>query len=370
MVRAAACSLLLALPAVAAAQEVAPPPRAVTFGAWRTGDRKNQLLAAAGADPKAEAAVAAGLKWLAAQQKEDGTWSLAGGVEAYNSAGTGFALLAFLGGGHAPGDGGPYGKALSAGVAALLKSQDAKTGLVRCGGVTMYGHAISTLALVEAFGMSGDAGLKGRCQKAIDLIVKAQHPEGGWRYDPHPGSPGDVSVSGWVIQAMAAARLAGLDVPAETLDKANQFLDGCARGEKKGAFAYNREAKAVSPLTNSCTASAACSKLALGAWGPDSDGLAVAVGSVLKRAPGTDRDKDWPAGAYFLYYATRAAYCRGGDDWKAWQAALVGRLLPLQKADGGWAVGGGVYDRDLGPVGCTALHVLTLQTPYRYPPPR
>lgn len=364
MIRSFTCVLLLAVPA--AAQEPAPAPREkLDLREWRTGERKKQLLAAGGGDAKTEAAVAAGLNWLAPQQQEDGTWRLSPGSSSAAAAATGLVLLCFFGAGHAPGDDGDYGKRLANGIAALVKMQDPKTGLLKIHGGYMYQHAISALALVEAYALTRDPNLKEPCQRAIDAMAKAQHKEGGWRYDPVPHYPGDASITGWVVQALTAAkRFTDLTVPAETLERADQFLDRCARGEKKATFAYVAYAGQYDPK-KATTASAACSKLGLGTWAADDERLGVAVGEFLKRPPAKDGETD----AYFIYYATRAALCRGGDDWKAWNPKLREFLLGTQKADGSWPHDRGPYGRTLGPVGCSCLYLLALETYYRYPPP-
>ena len=76
----------------------------------------------------------------------------------------------------------------------------------------LYSHAIATMALCEAYGLSRDPRLKGPAQQALDFIVEAQDPEGGgWRY--FPGQPGDTSVFGWQIFALRSGHLAGLSIP-------------------------------------------------------------------------------------------------------------------------------------------------------------
>jgi len=367
MVHVAACLLLLACVSLASAQEPAPPPREkVKFGSWRAGEPKKKLLAAGGGDAETEAAVAAALKWLAPRQQDDGTWRF----DSYPSAAaasTGFALLCFFGAGYAPGDDSDYGKRQTDGVAALLKVQDAESGLIRSrtGNRNMYEHAIATQALVEAYGLTGEEKLREPCARAIELIAKAQHRDGGWRYEPAPHYAGDVSITGWVVQALTAARRANLDVPEGVLAGAIKFLNGCNARDKPGTFVYVAYGGKYNPAS-ACTASGACSMLALGAWSRDDQRLGVAAGEILKRSP----EKGKSADPYFLYYATRAVYWRGGDDWsKTWNPRMRDYLLASQKADGSWPAGGGQYGRTLGVVGTTYFHVLTLQTYYRYPPP-
>jgi uncharacterized protein YfaS (alpha-2-macroglobulin family) len=87
----------------------------------------------------------------------------------------------------------------------------------------MYAHGQATIVLCEAYAMEGDEALRDAAQKAVDFIVEAQHIEGGWRYSP--GQPGDTSVLGWQLMALQSARAAGLNVPPETLELADQYLD-------------------------------------------------------------------------------------------------------------------------------------------------
>ena len=52
--------------------------------------------------------------------------------------------------------------------------------------------------------MTGDEQFRIPAQKAIDFIVKSQHPKGGWRY--RPGEEGDTSVVGWQLMALKSVK--------------------------------------------------------------------------------------------------------------------------------------------------------------------
>jgi hypothetical protein len=337
------------------------------LGDSRQGKGKKKLLADGGGNEKTEAAVAAGLKWLASQQKPEGTWEFTGApYKERRVAATGFALLCFFGAGHAPKDGGPYGNMTATGVAALRKLQDEKTGAFRTLYPYMYEHAIGTLALVEAYAMTGDERLKQPCQRALDLILKVQAKDGGWRYELKPGIPlGDVSVTGWAVQALAVAkRYTDLEVPDEALAQASKFLDTCAKGPKKAAFSYVSYANA-DPF-KATTASGLCSKIALDGWKAGNERLVAGVGELLKRVPDPAKKTD----PYFLYYATRAVYCHGGAAWiKDWNPKVQTYLLKTQEPDGTWPSGSYPYVSGIGRLGVTCFHLLTLETYYRYAPP-
>ena len=80
-----------------------------------------------------------------------------------------------------------------------------------------YQHAVCTCALCEAYGMTHDERLGPLISQAVDYIVKAQRPDGGWTaaYDTTPDVTGkppksETSVSAWQIQALKAASLTGI----------------------------------------------------------------------------------------------------------------------------------------------------------------
>ena len=50
-----------------------------------------------------------------------------------------------------------------------------------------YASAIATLALSEAYGMTGSEELRGPAQRAVDFWVRTQSVSGGWRYSPGDG---------------------------------------------------------------------------------------------------------------------------------------------------------------------------------------
>ena len=102
----------------------------------------------------------------------------------------------------------------------------------------MYSHGIATIALCEAYGMSGDKSLHIPAQRAIDFIVESQNKKtGGWRY--RPGEPGDTSVVGWQVMALKSGQMADLNVPQETLDLAKKWLASVrGKGKNNSRFAY------------------------------------------------------------------------------------------------------------------------------------
>ncbi len=97
---------------------------------------------------------------------------------------TGLALLAFLGAGntHLQGD---YAKNVQRGLEFLISMQGNDGNLAGQAETFafMYSHGMATLAMSEAYAMTGDRRLEPTVQKAIDYTLRAQiRSTGGWRY--------------------------------------------------------------------------------------------------------------------------------------------------------------------------------------------
>ena len=176
--------------------------------------------------PLTEETVDLGLNFLVRQQLADGSWSLQSipGEPASlmtDTGATALALLAFQGAGYNHREH-QYADVVRGGIDYLLKNQKPDGDLylpmdeTSNQSVWLYSHALATLALCEAYGMTQDPNLKEPAQKALNFIVAAQHPErGGWRYAPQVGS--DTSVTGWMMMALKSGEFAGLDGPRRTL---------------------------------------------------------------------------------------------------------------------------------------------------------
>ncbi len=193
-----------------------------------------------GGSPETESAVQAALRWLAINQSADGRWDAnkfgaghesavlgqnrdGAGAKA-DSAVTGLALLAFLGAGntHVQGD---YAKNVQRGLEFLIGIQGADGNLAGEAETFayMYSHGMATLAMSEAYAMTGDKRLEPTVQKAINYTLRAQiRATGGWRYQAieKPAERGDTSQLGWQLMSVKSAELAGLQVPGSAADGA------------------------------------------------------------------------------------------------------------------------------------------------------
>src|SRR5262249_54428342 len=142
-------------------------------------------------------AVRMGLVWLQRHQDEDGRWD-ADDFMKHDTSGepcdgpgnatedvgvTGLALLAFLGDGSTMRVG-PFKGEVRRGVEWLQRQQDLTSGLIGSPSSrdAMYCHAVATLALCEAYGLSRHPPLQKHAQRAIDYILAARNPAAVWRY--------------------------------------------------------------------------------------------------------------------------------------------------------------------------------------------
>src|SRR5262245_48524391 len=184
-------------------------------------------------DEPTRKATARALEWLAARQNADGSWSES--RYQHNTAITSFALLAFMAQGHLPNQG-LHGPEVARGCRFLMASARPDGYLVGARGGNMYCHGMATLALAELWGSTGDEEVKPVLTKAVDLIVRCQNAQGGWRYEPAP-TGADISVTIMQVMALRAAKNGGLHVPDVTLKKAIAYILRCYSPDS-GGFSY------------------------------------------------------------------------------------------------------------------------------------
>jgi hypothetical protein len=351
-----------------------PPSLGIGFQG-RSGATREKMATAGGGNKASEAAVARGLIWLAKVQKGNGSWESDGSAKA-PVASTGIALLPFLAAGYTHKGGAQFNKKemnkyvknVANGIDYLLKLQR-PTG--DFGTQNMYEHAIATMALCEAFGMTQDPKLRYPCQKAIEFIVKAQHPAGGWRYGP--GQAGDTSVTGWQVQALKSGHLAGLSVPKDTLQKAMSFLDSVSGGTSRTGSTYGYTDKNGSP---SMTAVGLLCRQYLG-WGQHNPSIVAGI-SELKKIPPKGSDPKIPnpvLDIYYYYYASQVVHNYDGPDWHVfWNPSMRDWLVKLQvpqgngQNEGSWDPDQSITGSAGGRLFTSCMALLTLEIYYRYLP--
>lgn len=336
----------------------------------RQAGMRDALLGAYGGTSGTQSAVMNALRWLARNQSRQGLWSLQGpysnGARNENfEAATAMALLAFQGAGYTPQSdkSGPFTDNVTRGWKALLAKQDASGNFFQAGQGTsqLYTQAFCTIALCELYGMTRDERYREPAQRAINYCVEVQAPQGGWRY--FPGTDSDLSVTGWFMMALQSGRMAGLDVPSETLDNVSKFLDSVSH-EYGSQYGYQEN----SAPTKSMTAEGLLCRQYLG-WQQNDDRLVAGVGYLLENLPDWDRsDRD----AYYWYYATQVCHHMEGQAWQKWNNVMR-ELLPRKqekngKERGSWNPEGFRWDAEGGRLFITCLSTYMLEVYYRHLP--
>ena len=345
----------------------------------RDAESRAKLAASNGGSPGSEAAVELGLQWIINHQLSDGSWRFRhhrsacdgrcgdeGSIDAPTAA-TGLAIMSLLGAGYTH-QAGPYQGEVEMGLTWLarqIKYRDYGGSLRGEGTSTMYCHAIATIALAEAFAMTGDETYRKPVTEAYRYIVTAQHRRGGWKYAPQ--KPGDMSVTGWVVMAIRACENAGVKTDPQCSEMAKEFVDSLAFPD---GIQYGYEmigAGDIKPaeITRkpSCTAIGNLLQMYFGREKEHPDLHAAC--QYLAAAGSSDTD------IYYNYYTTLVLHHAGGTQWKQWNQTVRDSLIRTQRKHGHEAGSWFFPDRH-GNVGgrlyTTAMAVMTLEVYYRFMP--
>ena len=333
--------------------------------------------------PRLDAAVDRGLEYLAGKQiSRDAAAAMArpelvGAFEEPASVGntgiTSLAVMAFLARGHLPGRG-RYGDLINRGIDYVL-SQQLENGLLvskdlkgRTTGL-MYEHSISTLMLAEVSGMVDPA----RQQKIDDVlsrallvllqaqkVPKSEANTGGWRYTPGT-TDSDLSLTGWSIMALRAAKLNGAAIPDEHIEMAVSYILNCHTRE--GSFSY------MPGGTTGSTSMTGIAVLCLELCGEHgNEDLLTAGNFILTRPPRMTGPDGNPVRFryYTWYYCGQAMFQLGGQHWNEFAPVMYDSLLEDQTPDGSWKYPGQtlVYNTTYP----TSLAILTLTVSARQLP--
>ena len=370
-------------------------------------------------DEDTEAAVAAGLRWLANHQDPDGKWNgtyftdltigrkndqvaQKFGRQNVDISLTGLALLAFLASNHTQvSEKSIYretvSRALEWTVAHQLDdgSYEEVTDVAKGGNNYFnYEQGIMTLALSEDYGMTHADDLKVLAQRGLDKIFSGQSPGDGWRYVPRVYS--DTSVVGWMINAIKSGLMSGLEIDPRYRPSTMAFFQTVMRKPKftedpkevsddydktvglqyKDEEALGHYMKEDPRMTTSGSAIVGANLIFMG-YARSYPFCIGAANHLKKNLP----QLQWHKAAaiskdvvpiYYYYYATLFMHQMGGDDWNTWNAAIKTSLTgaqakaPDNNAGAYPAIG---FDGDVGgQIYSTAMCTLTLETYYRYLP--
>ncbi len=312
-----------------------------------------QAVGVARLTPEVRASITKGLEFLAKDgvQNPDGSWGNASNPVAETSLG----LMAFMLKGYVPGRGGRYGRAMDNALTYLINKGRDQRGFLGTPNnhAGMYEHGLAVLALSEAWGQSKNPRLKTTLRRSVDIILRSQNSEGGWRYNPEPRDA-DLSMTVMQLVALNSAREAGIAVPDTTIDKATKYVLSC-QDESSGGFRYMPKSGEPGFAR---TAAGVMSLIMCGQRRHKATQRGLAF---LKAYPDRKFDKNYPRFHYSHYYAVQAMYQSGESDFQAWYPKIAATIISKQEQNGAWA---GAHGQAYG----TSLSILILGVPYRYLP--
>ncbi len=333
---------------------------------------RTQRMRKSGGRAASEKAVQKSLAWFATQQNSDGSFG-----EKYKVAMTGLALLAFLGHCETP-DSPVYGENVEKMISYLISMNGQGRGGLTSdagGNAASYSHGIATYALGEAYIMTGYPEYRDPFLYGVQKILDAQAPDGGWMYGMDgKAQDSDTSVSGWQIQALKSAYLAGLEEIEEEVAKG---LDDATKNLKrvhdaKGAFGYRK------PGGNNLTG---VGVFTLSMWkNAKSKEARSGTEFIMARTEEGKKQTDdhgnliyGNANLYGMYYDVQAVFAQGGREWRKYNDWFQKSMTDAQLEDGSWPPtntgkhGGAEEGKDFD-VYRNAFNTMMLEVYYRYLP--
>ena len=345
------------------------------------------------------------LRWFKRHQSPNGMWD----VDQYqancmdglpkcepgvNQAGeadvacTAYAVMCFLGAGYDHQTPNKYRATVAKGIEWLLAQQQGD-GLI---GERNYEHAIATMALAEAMGMTNDQQLRAPAQKAVNVVVarQAQDPDAkdkgyaglAWDYVAPNAARNDTSVSGWNMMALKSALGAGLQV-GNSMDGAKRWLDRAWKAANPGWKKLDPyQDESFFPYTFDATTEKAGGNGAGDGHLPCVGALCAIYlghhkGDVMLETMANyimkhDYPIAWPTNTYFLYYNTLAVFQMGDQRWDRWNKPVARLLADAQRTDdscfnGSWDYAGTKFHgHDTGRLLSTAYACLSQEVIWRY----
>jgi len=334
---------------------------------------------------KYRATIKKGLEFLVKQQFKDGHWGANG--DQYPVTMTALGGMAFLMEGSTIKEG-KYSRQIRRAADWLMERS--MRGANRDGlignpdhpsetGRYMYGHGFATLFLASVYGDEDDRERREKLRdiliRAVKYIGNAQSTQGGWFYtskaDGHDQDEGSVTIT--QVQALRAARNAGIPVPKAIIKKAHDYLKNSTT--PKGGVVYSLGRGGMrAPIGGERPALTAAAIACLFNAGEYKDELCKKWFKYCQTAiPITGFGVRIGHDEYTQFYYSQAIYILGDDGWEklfgptpkeqritwsAYKANMFDNLVKTQNADGSWPSGGGF---SVGTVYSTAVYTIMLQ---------
>jgi hypothetical protein len=314
-----------------------------------------------------------GLDWLAkSQHPNEGHWEANGNQ--YPTTMTGLAGMCFLLEGSTVKEG-KYCKNIAKARDWYLKRSQPSGLLGNPNNPTessryMYGQGFGTLFLASVYGEEDDEkkrkDLEKLLTKAVLFICKAQTDRGGWGYvsaaDGNGFDEGSVTIT--QLQALRAARNAGIHVPKGNIDRAVKYLKDCTTPRGGIIYSLAHGGPVAGGERPPLTAAAVACSFSSGDYNSDyakkwikycKDNIPFGKGRLA-------HDE------YQNYYFSQCMYILGDDGyaklfpndkdpmrWSDFRKTMFEYLKTGQSADGSWGQGG------IGTVYTTSINLTILQ---------
>jgi hypothetical protein len=324
--------------------------------------------------PKLQVATTKALDWLAKQQHRDGHWEASGGQ--FSSAMTGIAGMALLMEGSTIREG-KFSTNIRRAVDWLMEHTQ-RNGLIgevnapNQGLGYLYGHGFSILFLAQVYGEEEDVERRRRLEdlltRAVDFCCKSQTSRGGWGYvsaaDGNDFDEGSVSVT--QVQALRAARNAGIVVPRQAIDKTHEYLKKCTTD--RGGLIYSLQTGGGGERPT-ITVAAIASMFSTGEYSSTLGKRWLKFVKPVVPIDTVGRDQ-FGHSEYTHYYYAQVIYMLGEDGyakmfpeskendrltWSGYKKAIFAFLERTQNADGSWT------GTAIGQVYTTSCYLMILQ---------
>ncbi len=350
-----------------------------------TDSERLRMVQEAGGTAQVEVAVKKSLQWFKGRQNADGSWG-----KGYNAAMTGFVLLSYLG--HCEGTQSvEYGDNVTKGITYLINLSLKNNGRLATNLTANswpYEHGIATYALCEALTFSRTLQFKipeleSSVEKAVDVIVKGQTKEGGWDYKYANTGRNDLSVVGWQMQALKAAKASNVKIDDydKVMRNAIDYLTRTAHlGDGRFAYTGKSAKPAMTAVGTLCLQQhdKGNSPAARDGVKLIMDGLEIRKGKKAKDAFSEEYAMRYNSdmNLYAAYYAAQVMRNAGGKEWDEMNSAIIADILPAQNSDGSFkAEGGGKGGAEGSKAGggsqdiyLQSLNTLILEVYYRFLP--
>ncbi len=323
------------------------------------------------------AAIKKGLEWVAKNQHRDGHWEANGGQ--YPSCMTGLGGLVLLMEGSTLREG-KYSENIRKAVDWLMERSQPNGLLANPhnaieAGRYMYGHGFALLFLAQVYGEEEDSERRRKLEdiltRAVDFTGKAQSSLGGWYYtsaaDGGDSDEGSVTVT--QMQALRAAKNAGIVVPKSIIDKGMKYLEKSTTDN--GGVIYSLSQAGGMARGGGGSPALTAAALACGfSAGEYTTPLAKKWIRFCQNHVPIANIGRFGHDEYTLYYYSQSVYVLGDETygklfpearesdkltWSKYRKAMFDHLVRSQSGDGSW---NGGY---IGPIFATTAYLTILQ---------